>query len=208
MKYNEKRSLYESIMNDVAKSVKRHLNEDSTQQNYIEYNGLNELKHYADEILKEAAANVHNHKLYIPVARQTHAVNDKNVYIFVIKKEDRIEFDRPLIEKIIDCRDKDDVKIHNLSHTLTKSSFTEADLFFLINETNEAPATAKAIQSMMAIADGQVQDIKLNKKPHVIYVTMDESILNNAPLMRRVSKVFVQKQTQRERYGNDYCFSW
>lgn len=31
MRYNEKRSLYESIMKDVAKVVKRHLNEDSTK---------------------------------------------------------------------------------------------------------------------------------------------------------------------------------
>lgn len=31
MTNTEKRSLYESIMNDVAKSVKQHLNEDSTQ---------------------------------------------------------------------------------------------------------------------------------------------------------------------------------
>ena len=30
MKYNEKRSLYESIMKDVAKVVKRHLNENNT----------------------------------------------------------------------------------------------------------------------------------------------------------------------------------
>ena len=37
MTNTEKRSLYESIMRDVAKTVKRHLNEYSADWNYIDF---------------------------------------------------------------------------------------------------------------------------------------------------------------------------
>lgn len=63
----------------------------------------------------------------------------------------------------------------------------------MINEKNDPAKTPKAIQNMMAIADGHFQDFKLDKKPYILYVTTDMSILEKEPLMRRASKVFVQK---------------
>lgn len=47
MRYNEKHSLYESIMNDVAKVVKRKLNEDSSFNNTSSYNYA---KNIADDV--------------------------------------------------------------------------------------------------------------------------------------------------------------
>lgn len=187
MRYNEKRSLYESIMKDVAKVVKRHLNEDSTKQNNIEYNGFNELRYYSRKILDKVWAIANNEPDYDvdPI------VNDNNLYIFVIKEEDYIEFVNTLLKEI----KVRELNVKNLSNPITKSSLSETDLFIGFNQTNKPELTSKATHTMMAIADGQIQNIKLDKKPYILYVTPDEGILNINPLMHRASKVFVQRLT-------------
>ena len=187
MRYNEKRSLYESIMKDVAKVVKRHLNEDSTKQNNIEYNGFNELRYYSRKILDKVWAIANNEPYYDvdPI------VNDNNLYIFVIKEEDYIEFVNTLLKEI----KVRELNVKNLSNPITKSSLSETDLFIGFNQTNKPELTSKATHTMMAIADGQIQNIKLDKKPYILYVTPDEGILNINPLMHRASKVFVQRLT-------------
>ena len=187
MRYNEKRSLYESIMKDVAKVVKRHLNEDSTKQNNIKYNGFNELRYYSRKILDKVWAIANNEPDYDvdPI------VNDNNLYIFVIKEEDYIEFVNTLLKEI----KVRELNVKNLSNPITKSSLSETDLFIGFNQTNKPELTSKAMHTMMAIADGQIQNIKLDKKPYILYVTPDESILNINPLMHRASKVFVQRLT-------------
>lgn len=187
MRYNEKRSLYESIMKDVAKVVKRHLNEDSTKQNNIKYNGFNELRYYSRKILDKVWAIANNEPDYDvdPI------VNDNNLYIFVIKEEDYIEFVNTLLKEI----KVRELNVKNLSNPITKSSLSETDLFIGFNQTNKPELTSKATHTMMAIADGQIQNIKLDKKPYILYVTPDEGILNINPLMHRASKVFVQRLT-------------
>lgn len=187
MRYNEKRSLYESIMKDVAKVVKRHLNEDSTKQNNIKYNGFNELRYYSRKILDKVWAIANNEPDYDvdPI------VNDNNLYIFVIKEEDYIEFVNTLLKEI----KVRELNVKNLSNPITKSSLSETDLFIGYNQTNKPELTSKATHTMMAIADGQIQNIKLDKKPYILYVTPDEGILNINPLMHRASKVFVQRLT-------------
>ena len=187
MRYNEKRSLYESIMKDVAKVVKRHLNEDSTKQNNIKYNGFNELRYYSRKILDKVWAIANNEPDYDvdPI------VNDNNLYIFVIKEEDYIEFVNTLLKEI----KVRELNVKNLSNPITKSSLSETDLFIGLNQTNKPELTSKATHTMMAIADGQIQNIKLDKKPYILYVTPDEGILNINPLMHRASKVFVQRLT-------------
>lgn len=187
MRYNEKRSLYESIMKDVAKVVKRHLNEDSTKQNNIEYNGFNELRYYSRKILDKVWAIANNEPDYDvdPI------VNDNNLYIFVIKEEDYIEFVNTLLKEI----KVRELNVKNLSNPITKSSLSETDLFIGFNQTNKPELTSKATHTMMAIADGQIQNIKLDKKPYILYVTPDEGILNINPLMHRASKVFIQRLT-------------
>lgn len=187
MRYNEKRSLYESIMKDVAKVVKRHLNEDSTKQNNIEYNGFNELRYYSRKILDKVWAIANNEPDY----DVDHIVNDNNLYIFVIKEEDYIEFVNTLLKEI----KVRELNVKNLSNPITKSSLSETDLFIGFNQTNKPELTSKATHTMMAIADGQIQNIKLDKKPYILYVTPDEGILNINPLMHRASKVFVQRLT-------------
>ena len=187
MTNTQKRSLYESIMKDVAKVVKRHLNEDSTKQNNIEYNGFNELRYYSRKILDKVWAIANNEPDY----DVDHIVNDNNLYIFVIKEEDYIEFVNTLLKEI----KVRELNVKNLSNPITKSSLSETDLFIGFNQTNKPELTSKAMHTMMAIADGQIQNIKLDKKPYILYVTPDEGILNINPLMHRASKVFVQRLT-------------
>ena len=50
MRYNEKRSLYESIMRDVAKTVKQHINEGNGESNLPYTRRVNYLLEHVDEI--------------------------------------------------------------------------------------------------------------------------------------------------------------
>lgn len=197
MKYNEKRSLYESIMKDVAKIVKRRLNENSVEKDYIEYNNYHELRHYAQDIISWAIV-AHQGEIEESLMDWVHAVNDNNLFIFVIKEEDHHQFNIWLSEEIMSAKDEG-IIAKNLNGPLIKSALPEIDLFYMYNEVNIPTESGRAINTMMSLADGQFQDIRLDKKPCTIYVTTDEKILENLPLMNRVSKVFIQRCTERER---------
>lgn len=196
MRYNEKRSLYESIMKDVAKIVKRHLNENSIENPVINYNDFFALRTYAFNVLKEAWDIATDFDVDFPIAKQVHAVNDNNLYVFVIKEDDRDRFTAQLSKEISDYANE--INIQNLSKSVSKTS---TDVLYFIDEEENWKSRERVINYITCITDGKII-LNEDKNPYILYVTTDKSILNHDRLMHRASKVFVQKDVLSDRFGN------
>ena len=84
MRYNEKRSLYESIMKDVAKVVKRHLNENNTPRRWR--NRLNESS--IDDLTYADFKDPANNELFQSMAPETISATGNSISLTFTASDD------------------------------------------------------------------------------------------------------------------------